>query len=83
MRPRQTGGAVSIWCPGAQIRPNSQSREAAALLAQRGIAMERFARAFISVLLLAAATLSAGCSGVSDGRFSPDQFWEKQSREGN
>jgi hypothetical protein len=46
--------------------------------------MQRFARAFISVLLLTAATLSGGCGGsVSDGRFSPEKFWEKQHREGN
>jgi hypothetical protein len=47
--------------------------------------MHRFAHVFISVLLLAAAALSAGCGGgvASDGSFSPDLFWKKQQREGN
>jgi hypothetical protein len=45
--------------------------------------MLRCARAFVSVLLLAAATLAGGCGGVTDGSFSPDKFWEKQNRDGN
>jgi hypothetical protein len=45
--------------------------------------MHRVARVLTSVLLLAAVALSAGCGGVADGRFSPDQFWDKQKREGN
>jgi hypothetical protein len=45
--------------------------------------MHRFARTFISVMLLAVVTLSAGCGGVSDGSFSSEQFWKKQQGEGN
>jgi hypothetical protein len=45
--------------------------------------MHRFARAFISVMLLAAAALAAGCTGSFTGEFSPDKIWEKQNREGN
>ena len=37
--------------------------------------MNKFARAFISVLLLAAAGLGAGCGFISEGKFNPDKFW--------
>ena len=44
--------------------------------------MGRFARAFMSVLLLAAVGLAAGCGGgVGGGKFDVDAFWEKQRKE--
>jgi hypothetical protein len=46
-----------------------------------GIAMGRFTRAFMSVLLLAAVGLAAGCGGISGGKFDLDAFWEKQKKE--
>ena len=49
---------------------------------KRGIAMDRFARAFVFVLLLAAAGVSAGCSGsTSEGTFDRDTFWKEQQRD--
>jgi hypothetical protein len=39
--------------------------------------MNRFALAFISVLLLGAAGLGAGCGFISEGKFNPDKFWLK------
>jgi hypothetical protein len=43
--------------------------------------MSRFACAFVSVLLLAAVGLVAGCGGISGGKFDLDAFWEKQKKE--
>jgi hypothetical protein len=43
--------------------------------------MCRFARAFVSVLLLAAAGLGAGCGLISEGKFNPDKMWLKQAGE--
>jgi len=45
--------------------------------------MNRLARALLSVLLLAAVGLSAGCGGISADKFNSDEFWEKLAREGN
>jgi len=45
--------------------------------------MNRLARALLSVLLLSAVGLGAGCGGISADRFNSDQFWEKLAREGN
>jgi hypothetical protein len=42
--------------------------------------MDRLARAFVSLLLLAAATLSVGCGISSEGAFSPDKFWEDRGK---
>jgi hypothetical protein len=68
-----------------QIQPNSQSTAAAALRdspkGKRGIAMSKFARVFVSVLLLAAAGLGVGCGYISEGKFNPDKFWLKQAVE--
>jgi len=47
---------------------------------KRGIAMDKLARAFVFVLLLAAIGLGAGCGGSAD-RFNTDQFWEKMAKE--
>ena len=46
-----------------------------------GIAMDRLARAFMSVLLLAAVGLGAGCGLISEGKFNPDKIWLKQAGE--
>ena len=43
--------------------------------------MDRFARAFISVVWLAAAGLGFGCGNTSQGTFSPEKFWEKNLSE--
>jgi hypothetical protein len=43
--------------------------------------MDKLARGFVFVLLLAAVGLSAGCGGSAD-RFNTDQFWEKMAKEG-
>jgi hypothetical protein len=51
--------------------------------AKRGIAMNKLARALLSVLLLAAVGLTAGCGGISSDKLNTDQFWEKLAREGN
>jgi hypothetical protein len=48
---------------------------------KRGIAMGRFTRAVVSMLLLAAVGLAAGCGGISGGKFDLDSFWEKQKKE--
>ena len=67
----------------APIRPNSQATRrslSAHLGHKRGIAMDKLARAFVFVLLLAAIGLGAGCGGSAD-RFNTDQFWEKMAKE--
>lgn len=46
---------------------------------KRGIAMYRFARVFMSVLLLAAAGLGVGCG--SQGTFNADKFWKEHERD--
>ena len=43
--------------------------------------MGRLTRAFMSMLLLAAVGLAAGCGGISGGKFDLDAFWEKQKKE--
>ena len=43
--------------------------------------MGRFTRAVVSMLLLAAVGLAAGCGGISGGKFDLDWFWEKQKKE--
>jgi hypothetical protein len=43
--------------------------------------MSKFARAFVSVLLLAAAGLGAGCGFISEGKFNPDKIWLKPAAE--
>lgn len=43
--------------------------------------MYRFARIFMSVLLLAAAGFGAGCGFISEGKFNPDKFLLKQAEE--
>jgi hypothetical protein len=43
--------------------------------------MNRLARTLLSVLLLAAVGLGAGCGGLSGDKL--DQIWEKLAREGN
>jgi hypothetical protein len=45
--------------------------------------MNKLARALLSVLLLAAVGLTAGCGGISSDKLNTDQFWEKLAREGN
>lgn len=50
---------------------------------KRGIAMDRFVRACVSALLLAAAALAVGCAGSFTGPFSPDKFLEKTGGEGS
>jgi hypothetical protein len=42
--------------------------------------MDKLARGFVFVLLLAAVGLGAGCGGSAE-RFNTDQFWEKMTRE--
>jgi hypothetical protein len=37
--------------------------------------MYEFARVCVSVLVLAAASLGAGCGFISEGKFNPDKFW--------
>jgi len=46
---------------------------------KRGIAMDKFARAFMSLLLVAVVGLGAGCG--SGGGFDNEKFWEKQITE--
>jgi hypothetical protein len=43
--------------------------------------MSKFARVWISVLLLAAAGLGAGCGFISEGRFNPDKIWLNPAEE--
>jgi hypothetical protein len=43
--------------------------------------MSKFARAFVSVLLLAAAGFGAGCGFISEGKWNPDKLWLKQADE--
>jgi hypothetical protein len=43
--------------------------------------MYRFVRAFMSVLLLAAAGIGAGCGFISEGKFNPDKIWLKPAGE--
>jgi hypothetical protein len=43
--------------------------------------MDRVARAFMFVLLLAVAGLSAGCGSTSEGGFDWDNFWKEQQRD--
>jgi hypothetical protein len=43
--------------------------------------MERFARAFMFVLVAAAVGLGAGCGSTSSGTFNTDKYWEKQIAE--
>jgi hypothetical protein len=67
----------------APFRSNSQAtpRPVSAHLGHRwGIAMDKLARGFVFVLLLAAVGLGAGCGGSAE-RFNTDQFWEKMTRE--
>ncbi len=43
--------------------------------------MSEFARVLMSVLLLAAAGLGAGCGFISEGKFNPDKIWLKPAGE--
>jgi hypothetical protein len=44
--------------------------------------MDKFARAFMSMLLLAVVGIGAGCgSSTSEGTFDIEKFWEKQIKE--
>jgi hypothetical protein len=45
--------------------------------------MNKLARALVSVLLLAAVGVVAGCGGISADKLNTEQFWEKLAREGN
>lgn len=46
--------------------------------------MDRFARAFVSVLLLAAVGLGAGCGGgTGPDKFGQDKFWEEMANRGS
>jgi len=42
--------------------------------------MDIITRAFVSLLLLTAVTLSVGCGMSSEGAFSPDKFWEDRAK---
>ena len=43
--------------------------------------MNKLARVCMSVLLLAAAGLGAGCGYMSEGKFNPDKIWLNQPGE--
>jgi hypothetical protein len=43
--------------------------------------MTKYARVLMSVLLLAAAGLGAGCGFISEGKFNPDKFLLKPAGE--
>ena len=43
--------------------------------------MSKSARVVLSVLLLAAAGLGAGCGYLSEGKFNPDKIWLKPAGE--
>lgn len=44
--------------------------------------MDRVARAFMFVLLLAAAGVSVGCSGsTGEGSFDWEKYWKEQQRD--
>jgi hypothetical protein len=45
--------------------------------------MNRLTRALLSIVLLAAVGLGAGCGGISADKFNSDQFWDKLAKEGN
>jgi hypothetical protein len=43
--------------------------------------MNKLARVFVSVLLLAAAGLGAGCGFMSEGKWNPDKLWLRGAEE--